>query len=347
MPIIHDHIVFHNCEELEAPPGLAGLRLQRFPAALRNSLGLKAHSRGRFFAHRASGCELRFVTEGKFARLSLSAMEDDAEVIVYRGDWTHSQHVLKAGVVTSLFLEEPLPFTQVESTMLRPRRFAPQVWRITFNQDAVVLYHHLDGYGHAVRPPNADEVPGKTWIAYGSSITFGGNALFAPNIYVQQAALRLGVDVLNKGLPGSCLCEAQMAEYLGRAAWDFATIELGVNLLELTTPEEFRERACDLLDSVLASNPERLVFALDIYPNRADYLVDRRDPAAQNNQRFRDIIRNHVAASQHPNLRHIAACMVLDELTALSTDLVHPSDEGHIRMGENIASILQRSLSQP
>ena len=82
MALIHDHLAFHNCEELEPVQGLAGLRLQRFPAAVRDSLGFKSHSRGRFFSHRASGCEVRFVTDGKFVRLSLSAIERDAEVIV-------------------------------------------------------------------------------------------------------------------------------------------------------------------------------------------------------------------------------------------------------------------------
>ena len=130
-PLVHDRIAFHNCEELEPLHGLAGLRLQRFPAALRDTLGFKSHSRGRFFSHRASGCELRFVTDGKFVRVFLSAMESDAEVIVYRGDHAHSRHVLKAGVVTGLFLEDPSPFAQVDPSMLRRHRFAPQVWRIS------------------------------------------------------------------------------------------------------------------------------------------------------------------------------------------------------------------------
>jgi len=41
MALIHDNLAFHNCEELESVPGLAGLRLQQFPAAIRDSLGFK------------------------------------------------------------------------------------------------------------------------------------------------------------------------------------------------------------------------------------------------------------------------------------------------------------------
>ena len=178
-----------------------------------------------------------------------------------------------------------------------------------------------------------DEVPQQTWLAYGSSITFGGNALFAPNAYVQHAAVRLGVDVLNKGLPGSCLCEPSMADYLAAMKWDFATLELGVNLVELATPEEFAGRARGLLNRVHGSNPGRPIFVIDIFPNRADFLIDQNDPAARNTRPFRDIIRDHVTTTNHPNLRHIPAGQTLDNPAFLSADLVHPSDEGHLRMG--------------
>lgn len=340
MPLIYDQIAFHNVEELEAVPGCCGLRLQRFPAVVRGALGFKDHSRGRFFSYRATGCELRFVTEGKFFRLAVSALEADAEMIVYCGERAHSRHFLKAGVVSSIFLEEPPFFSQVDPAMLRQRRFAPQVWRITFNQDAVILYHHLDAYGHKVRPPLKDETPSITWLAYGSSITFGGNVLFAPNAYVQRAALILGVDVLNKGLPGSCMCESAMADYIASKYWNFATLELGVNMTEHATPEEFRQRACALIDKVHSSNPERPIFAIDIYPNRADYFLDRNHVSSRMTSQFRESVRNHVSALNHPMLRHIPADFLLDDSTGLTVDLLHPSDEGHLAMGENLARIL-------
>jgi hypothetical protein len=289
---------------------------------------------------------LRFVTEGKFIRLHLSALEADTAVTVYCGDWVHSRHTLRAGVVTSLFLEDPPFFSQVTGAMLKVRRFAPQVWRVTFHQDAIVLYHHLDAFGHTVRPPQHGEIPALTWLAYGSSITFGGNAFHAPNAYLLHAAERLGVDVLNKGLPGSCFCEAPMAEYLAGLKWDFATLELGVNLAELATPEEFKTRAVSLIDKLHNQHLDRAVFVVDIYPNRADYTLSPSDPAAQNNPRFREILRRHVAEKNHPSLRHLEAKAILDDLTGLSVDLLHPSDAGHLQMGERLAALLQASLTK-
>ncbi|MBC8040175.1 MAG: lipase, partial [Opitutaceae bacterium] len=290
--LIQDSIAFHNVVELEPAPGLgSGFRLQRFPATLRDCLGFKHHTRGRFFAQRASGCELRFVTAGPFVRVTLSAQETDATVIVYRGDHAHSRHTLPAGVVTSLFLEDPAWFSQVEPAMLRPHRFAPQVWRLLFNQDAQVAYHHIDSFGHALRPPAPGETPARTWLAYGSSITFGANTLHAPNAYVQHAALRLGVDVLNQGLPGSCLCEPEIADHLAaRGGWDFATLELGVNLVELATPDEFESRARHFISTLHHARPDALLFVLNIFPNRADHLRDRSALAAVNTPLFNSII---------------------------------------------------------
>jgi lysophospholipase L1-like esterase len=37
---------------------------------------------------------------------------------------------------------------------------------------------------------------------------------------------------------------------------------------------------------------------------------------------------------------------VLDDLAGLSADLVHPSDEGHNRMGGNLAVYLQHFLAK-
>ena len=164
MSLIHDSIAFHNVAELEAVPGMPGLRLQRFPAAVRDALGFKSHKRGRFWSHRAAGCEIHFVTEGPFVRVSLSAVETDAVVLVYKGDCAHTRHVLPAGVVTSLFLEEPAWFSQVDPALTRGRRFAPTVWRLLFHKDASVGFHHLDSFGHAVRPPLEGETPARTWL---------------------------------------------------------------------------------------------------------------------------------------------------------------------------------------
>jgi hypothetical protein len=341
MPLIHDSIAFHNVAELEPVAGLAGLRLQRFPEFVREHLGFKSHSRGRFMSHRAAGCELRFVTEGAFVRISLSALECDTMVVVYKGDHAHSRHYLPAGVVTSLFLEDPPWFAQVDATQLQFRRFAPNVWRVMFHQDAVACFHHLDPFCFPVRPPGPDETPALTWLAYGSSITFGGNAFHPSNAYVQHAANLLKVDVLCKGMPGSCLCEPEVGAYLaGLPGWDFATLELGVNLVDWATPDEFEILARNLIATVHAARPDAPVFVIDIFPNRANHLLDRDSPAAIFTPLFNAIIPRLVTECAHRNVRLIDGRTVLADFSGLSSDLLHPSDQGHIAMGDALARLL-------
>jgi hypothetical protein len=335
MSAIREIVQFHNVAELEPLAGGGGLQLHRFPREVREALGFKAHTRGRFYAHRCAGCEIRFVTAGPFVALTLAAQQHDTFAVVYCGDRAHSRHELPAGRASTIFLETPPTFAQVDPAMLARQRFAPQVWRITFHQDAIVAFHQIEGYGHAIRPPLPGELPRATWLAYGSSITYGANALHPSNAYVQQAAWRLGVDALNKGLPGSCMCEPVMAEYLAGQTPEIFTLELGVNMAELATPDEFRERACGLIDRVAATG--RRLFVIDIFPNRADHGSAAAFPAAANNAKFREIVRAHVAGMRNPKVTHIEAAEILRHAAGLHVDLVHPSDEGHIAMGQALA----------
>ena len=336
--IIQDQLEFHNVEELQPDPGCHGWKLQRFPEHVRNRLGDKGHTRGRFYAQRASGCEIRFVTPAKFFALTLSAQETDTAVFVYRGDFFHSRHELKAGVATRLFIEVPPMLSQVKPEMLEGGRFSPEVWRIVFHQDARAVYHGMDTYGQPVRPPSATEKPRLRWLAYGSSITFGANALLPGSSYVQHAARRLGVDVLNKGLPGSCLCEEVMSDYLCACdPWDFATLELGVNMVELFTPEEFAESARRLIQALHARHPERMIFVINLLPNLADFPPDAASLPAQRNPVFNQIIRDLVGEINDPLVHLIDGRELLSDFAGLTVDLVHPSDYGHIAIGEKLA----------
>jgi hypothetical protein len=91
-----DNVAFHNVAELESRTYLSGLKLQRFPKQVRESLTEK----GRTKAAESSGCEIRFVTEASNIRVTMAAQEKDGRVLVFKGDLFHAAYDLKAGVVT-------------------------------------------------------------------------------------------------------------------------------------------------------------------------------------------------------------------------------------------------------
>lgn len=332
--------------ELEKISGLPGLRLQRFPAAVRKGLGHLEHERGRFYSQVSVGCEIRFVTEAKFIKIGLSSLEQTGEVYIYKGDLLHSVHSLPAGVITTLHLEEPDKFTPVAADSFARNSFSPRVWRFVFGKNATVTFNYLETFGHGCRPPHQDEKPAVQWVAYGSSITFGGNTHHYPNAYVVQAARRLGYDIANKGMAGSCFCDQVMAEYLPTLESDLVTLELGVNMRGRFTGNEYRQRVTYILDQLRTAAPTKPIVVLGIFPNGANYATDQTSRLAQNNVLFSDISRTLVEQRKDQHLYYISGERILPDIACLSTDLLHPSDDGHIIMGENLARELQVIMSK-
>lgn len=347
--MIRNQLQFHNVAELEETPGMPGWKLQRYPAMVREQLGTGSYQRGRFVAQASTGCEIRFVTEAEFIRISLTATVEDGDVIVYNGDYFHSIHRLKTGVLTTLHLDKPGRFAEVCPEVLHQGRFSPDVWRIVISRNYYpglafqVSFHHLESFGHEVRPPRQDELPACTLLAYGSSITHGSGATVQHTAYIQQTARRLGVDVMNKGIGGACLCEPAMADYLMHLeGWDLAILELGVNMRGLFTPDEFEERARCLVEGILAHHPGKPVVLVSIYPNSADALKNEESPEAQVNRSFIERLRRIHQSMNHPHLHFVDGHQILTDFSALTTDLIHPSDYGHTLMGQHLAEAIGR-----
>jgi lysophospholipase L1-like esterase len=221
--------------------------------------------------------------------------------------------------------------------------FSPNVWRIMTGRYTAV-FHGIDAFGRKLRPPYPEEVPSIRWLAYGSSITHGGAATKYDLCYVQQAARRLGVDALNLGLSGSCLCEKEAADFIAdREDWDLATLELGVNMRTLFTPEQFRERAEYLIGKAIRMQPGKPVAVITIFPNAATFTVSE-SQSSRNEAEFNRILRDIVAEFRQPSLHLIEGSEVMNDFSSLAFDLLHPSDFGHMMMGQHLAAKLASIL---
>jgi len=328
-------ILYHNVVELEPHP--QGALLRRYPREVREALS----PRGRMMSEEATGCELRFVTEAPYVRVSVGIPEQDGMIRVYLGGLLHSEHRLQAGVVRTLTLEAPTArLAKVDRRHLLASGFAPEVWRICWGR-STALFGGLHTFGYPVRPPMATELPRRRWLAYGSSITHGPD--HSQLSYIHQAARRLGLDAMNTGLGGSCLIEPEVADWLaGRDDWELASFELGVNMRDSYTEDMFRTRAGYLLEQVIRRHPDKPLLLLTIYPNFATYADDE---TAAKDQRFNLVLRELAEALQHPRLHLIEGERVLADLSGLTCDLIHPADYGHIRMGEALAEAMNGYLS--
>ncbi len=341
--MIYNNIEFHNVAELETADGLPGLSLQRFPKQVRHELGHGDHERGRFYSQVSAGCEIRFVTTAKFVKISLSSREKVGSVIVYKGDFLHSVHTLPAGIITTLHLEEPPKFSGLDPDLLHSKGFSANVWRFVFGKDSNVNFHNLDTFGNSCRPPLPEEKPQLTWLAYGSSITFGGDTNLYSNAYIPQAARRLNFDVLNKGIAGSCFCDPAMADYLATLNFDVVTLELGVNMRGRFNGAEYESRVNDLLGKLRSKSANKPIFVLGVFPNGSNMALNP-DRFGQNDLLFSQISERIVKQSNDRNLYYIPGDAVLTNSSDLSCDLLHPSDDGHIRMGEALAQRIKEIL---
>jgi len=342
--LIHDRIEFHNVSSLERLAELPGLMLSRYPREVRESLATLSQADGISvrMAQESTGCELRFVAAfAHTTRLFLSSPFYDTTVQVFCGDYAQSEVALPAGRLVTLELMPPANFCDVAAQPLAAgSRFAPQVWRVIGNR-APVFYHGIDANGCEVRPPRADEKPRLRLLAYGSSITHG-----TWKSYPYQAGFRLGLDVLNKGLAGSCFCQPEIAEHLACGeTWDIATLELGVNMRGRFTPDEFRARASQLIATLRRHHPAAPLGVITTFPNYADHLKDRTRVEAVRDAAYRDILREIVAAQHNERVLLIEGSGMLPVMGGLSTDLLHPSEFGQMVMGERLAEALRPLLA--
>ncbi|OHD50925.1 MAG: hypothetical protein A2096_10055 [Spirochaetes bacterium GWF1_41_5] len=334
--MIFKNCQFHNITEPEQCEFGGGYLLPRYPREVRASLS----ERGRLVALESTGGEIRFVCDSQNIRLFLSTMDNDnGELRVYRGDYIHSTHRLQRGVINTIHLTPPERFNEIQPQHLTRRMFSPNLWRIQFDRYCA-LFHGIDVFGHKLRAPLAEEKPKLRWLAYGSSITHSHI-----NGYPQQAAWRLKVDVLNKGLSGSCHCEKKVAHFLAeKSEWDFATLELGINMRGKYSTDEFKSRADYLVKTLKNKHPKKPIGIITIFPNLWDTPLQESSESIRQKE-YNEVLRAITADYHDQNLFLIEGKDILTEFTGLAFDLLHPSIIGHTIMGENLARILREKIS--
>jgi len=334
MPKELPDLVGFNVSDFTPVEGVPGaFRLARFPERLEKTYRMPG---GKSASRQSTGCELRLVPEGNEVIFRLSS-PDGAKVHAYQGDfYLSSMNLTSPGLVQEFLVNMKSRVRELPSEHQREQRFSNQVLRLVVDT-GIVYFHAVDSYGFAMRAPQADEVSAKTWLAYGSSITKADNYG-----YIHQAANRLAVDVLNKGMSGSCAVEAETAEFLAKeCAWDFMTCEWGINMRGHVEPDDFAQRVTTALATLIET--KKPIFLLTVFPNGSRF--DSTEPQhLQREEAYNDILRQAVADISNPLVQIIEGAEILRSPNWLTSDLLHPTHYGHSRMGECLAQILASRL---
>lgn len=324
--MIFDNIMFHNVEELEEID--KGYKMWRVPQELREELNDKAKNST---SGCATGVELRFKIKGDSATLLLMADKAEEASVAYiyygsiQGGWENSSRII-FNQNTRITIQKPhnMDFLkQLSNTENLP--FNPEVVRV------VLPYGHVYyvGVEGEVEPPTKEDLPTKTYLAYGSSITHGSLALAAPYTYPFRLSQKLGCDYINLGMAGSAHMEKAMAEYIiSRKDWDFATVEMGINMLDMDV--ELFDKRIDEFTEILAKE-NRPIYATSIYGFSAPNMQDA-------GKKRRKIVEKYA----NERLNFVDGLEFLNHSSYISQDMVHPSIEGMEEIVKNWYSILTR-----
>jgi lysophospholipase L1-like esterase len=331
--VIFRNVELHNIAEVEEQWNGTVLP-KRVPEAVRTCLNPSARAR----CMACANAEIRFVGDGP-ARITLASGEGRFFHVAYGSFIAPGAYPLTATELTyELAVPENLRQLRPEHRGALP--FDPHVIRVLLPRTPVV-FRGVEGTN--VRPPDPVQVPRIRYLAHGTSITEGGAATAPHLAYAAQTARRLGVDLLNLGMSGSCHAEKEMADHIAsRKDWDIATLELSVNMMGFEV-DEFRRRVAYMVDTVAGADPSRPVVCLTLYPYFNDFCANHAAGAAKA-AAFRQTLRDVVAASPHPNVHLVEGADLLDAVDGLSADMIHPSDYGMSRIAEHLAARLRPLL---
>jgi acyl-CoA thioesterase-1 len=167
--------------------------------------------------------------------------------------------------------------------------------------------------------PNLDS-PGRTIVCFGDSITAGVGA-GAGEGYPDRLAARLGVEVVNAGVPGDTSSDglARLDGVLAQNPW-LVIVELGGNDLLRQVPMERTEKAMrQILDRLIASR---------VVP----VLVEIHGPFGG---RYRDLFERLEEDYEVPLVEDALPDILADP--RLKADSIHPNAAGYARLAEAVA----------
>lgn len=328
-------VTFHNLQPPE-PQAAGGWKLNRLPAALRPKLNEGAQKR----SWSPAGAEIRFNLQGPEARVLLRKIENRGETVrhlpvlveVCHGDFLVDWVVVGPGW-TEITVRVPEKRDLLARAAAGPRRFSPELIRILLPGLPDIEFGGVTG---DVAPARPEQIPVRNYLAYGSSITNGAFAVRPGELYPARVARALGTDHFNLGFGSGAHLEPEMADWLaGRGDWDFASLEMGINLAGRLSAEEFAARVAGFLPRIVAAHPDKYIFCIDLFTGHGDFLDNPKYPA------FRRVVREAVARINSPRVVHCDGRKLLSRASGLTLDISHPSSDGFEEIAAELLKIMR------
>jgi len=334
--MLYQNVELHNVVELIPSDKGEGFHMLRVPSQLRATLNEAA----RGCAVYPSGVEVRFnLAPGQKAKIVLAA--EGGEVVPTAAECYQGCYRMWAKVVkqepTTLTIEHGANQAKLERISRDYNLpFDSRLTRVLVPPTVPVRLISIEG---DMTPPQPGQTPSRRYLAYGSSITHGANACRPSGIYAMLTARHLGADLIAQGYGGGAHLEETMAQYLaGRDDWDFASLEMGINIGGLKA-DEFRRKVEKFVGIIASAHPDKWIFCIDVFP----FWPDLGEPA-DHCVGFREAVAAAVKALHRPHLVHVDGREILRDPAGLSNDLVHPTDDGFAEMALNLSGLMRRTM---
>ena len=164
-----EKIELFNVGELRAHP--MGWLLARYPERVCTGLS----SLGAYIGSHACGCEIRFVRENPedAVDVTLLCVNASGSIVVMQGDFWVEKIEFAPGELKTVTIRNSPILQEENEAFFAENCFSRNVTRLICSVAEFVLCD-VRSNGKAIRPPEREELPKYTCLAYGSSITQGG-----------------------------------------------------------------------------------------------------------------------------------------------------------------------------
>ena len=288
-----------------------------------------------------AGCELRFNLKSEKAKIIMKANKEigwrTGICEIYFGEFFYGWHYINENPGT-IEISYPQNIEKLKSLSEKKNlNFDPYLVRIILPYLIDLRILEIEG---DFELPKEEQKPEIKYLTYGSSITHGATAIRPTGTYVFKTSQLLGVDLINLGFGGGAHLEKEIADYIAeRDDWDFATFELGINMVGWCEVEEFRKRVDYFVEKIVSEKGDKKLFFIDIYPFYMDFENQEKQ------EKFREIVRNKVKEIKRDNVIHISGFDILKSIKGLTFDLIHPSPFGMEEMAYNLSNILKKYIT--
>lgn len=315
-----------------------GYMLSRYPLDVIKKIGYENVKKGREKAKQPAMCEIRFYSKSSSCKVVLKSMDSDCNVFCFIDGFQCKNVHLKKNKKQEVTFE-------VHERMIKNKKslgFSEKYfYRIIFGSNSRIVFYSIENETSTFEKK---ELP---LVLYGSSISQGTGSNSIIDSYAFLLSQSLNIDILNKGLSGSCLLEKEVVDYISLIKCRGFILEIGCNVRGVMDENEFEKRFKYLIERISYINNDKPIFIINIleifellYKGFDEILYHDK------NVKFISIIKKQVKLLNKKNIHLISGKKLITRNYGISGDLLHPSNLGHREMCDKLSKIMMNYLKE-